>query len=110
MSWFPLRYTTPASTRTTGSRARVPGEGQARADAWVEDRANGERGDPGARVRSEPPSWPLRARCRHRHAVPAGYRIRRTQTRHLNRPAAQVPHRHDLRPNNATDPHGPAES
>jgi hypothetical protein len=38
---------------------------------------------PGARVGPEPASWPLRARCRHRPAVPAGHRIRRTHVRHL---------------------------
>jgi hypothetical protein len=83
-----------------------PAEGQAQAAAWVEDRAYGERGGPGARVRSEPASWPLRARCRHRPAAPAGHRIRRTHTRRLTSPVPQVPPRPAARASNATEPRG----
>src|SRR3954453_10154353 len=60
-----------------------PPESTAQADAGAEEPANGERGDPGARVHPEPEPWPLRA-CSRRHAsVPVGHRIRRTQTGHL---------------------------
>ena len=43
----------------------------------------GERGDPRARLHSEPAPRPLRARSRRRAALAVGYRIPRTQTRHL---------------------------
>ena len=66
--------------------------------------SNGERGDPGARVRPEPASWPLRARSR-RHAACSGWPPHSTNSdppSDQRRP--QVPPRHGLRSNNATEP------
>ncbi len=70
----------------------------------VKNESHGERGDPRARPSSEPTPRPLRARSRRRAAVPAGHRIRRTQTRHLTNTRAQVPPQHGPRSNNATEP------
>jgi hypothetical protein len=57
------------------------------ADAWVEDRPDGKRRDPRARIHSEPTTWPLRAWSRHRPDLTVGDRIRRPPTRDLNAPA-----------------------
>jgi IS6 family transposase len=54
----PAAWQTRPVREQPGRMRPWPAEGTAQADAWVEDRANGERGDPGARVRPEPASWP----------------------------------------------------
>jgi len=62
-----------------------------KADAWAEDRSDGERSHPGARLHPEPTPQLLRTCSRRRAAVPAGHRIRRTQTRYLTSTGPQSP-------------------
>ena len=60
------------------------GKSTASGDARTQNRPNGQRRDPRARLRPERPPRPLRAWCRSLAGVPAGGCLRRTPTRDLN--------------------------